>query len=365
MQTQPVIALLAILATVAPELNAAEVRRPRATTITVVGSDTPAESESTAAANESKPREKLLSKTSSLRVPNDRTRIEFLVPDRSMEAWIVPAKLAAEASEAVSAQPALQTADRETQAYSSLSVVNVKPPLGVTEPAPEPRRPASRLALKLAPAAPPLQTSPPMTVASVEAPSIQVPVTIKAVPMPLRIQSQQPIERTNVVAQDTSAPRIQAPAPATNKSRDEETADVEIVKSNRPIPTSIAAAIGPQEPPAPMVRISATPDVKPTHVAPLPPPSQARPVEPLAKQPASAPVEETREVAAESAPPKQTTPSPRRFPAPVAYRAPDVAPSPNRGYFVPQSPATPFGGHGRQPGGSPERTARAPGNRQL
>jgi len=366
MQTQSAIALFAILVIASPALQAADGRRPRATTITVVAADTPPESDSTiATAKERSPSTKLTAKTGTVRVPNARTRIEFLVPDRSMEAWIVPVEQGPEVSEPAAEKPALRTAIREKQPSSSLSVVNREPVTDLAEPLPSQRQTTSRLSLKLTPAAPPLRGTQPATVVPAEPPAAQNAAAIEVVALPVQSQSQPLVEPANVVAGKSASPKRQLPAAATGERGYGESPSVEIVESNRPTPVNIKAAIGPLEPIPAIVRIPAMADVTPTDVAPVLTPSRAMPVATLATEAPRAPMAETPEPVAESRPPEQTAPLPRRFPARVVYRAPDVAPSPNRGYFVPQSSSIPFGGHGRQPGSAAERTARAPGRRPL
>jgi hypothetical protein len=131
---------------------------------------------------------------------------------------------------------------------------------------------------------------------------------------------------------------------------------IETAESDRPMAATMDPAVSSLKPlPAPAQATSRVAAKQAPAVLPKVA-TQSESKESLA--PVPAPMVEAQEPVAASTPGEQVNSIPRRFPARVSYRAPDVTPSPNRGYFVPHQASIPFGGHGHRPGATPVRTAR-------
>lgn len=382
MQYQLAIATFAALIAAAPDAGRAADGRPRGGTIQVVAPGAPAASGTTlniVSSERDQPEEPLPLATARERagqLPDNQAKVEFLVPDQTMGAWIKPAGPAAKTPPMRSDRPAVRVANRRNTGTNSIVVMGSeeKPRQSVPESAVADAAPSAPQAPPLAPTqrravdpstvfAEPVSKSP--------SPTIGPPPVAGIFNASRFVESDRP-----AMDRVTSEPMPSAAVRVVEKQEIRRAViapPISIAAGSRDVARSVPAQGGPEQTAA---TATATEEVPPTQpiesrsvsrvvarLLPAPPPpvtepSRSEPPAPIAVQPK--PREPKVQVAAPSTPPHSPAVPPPYEPR-IVYRAPDVAPMSNRGYHVPQTPSLPFGGHGRQSDLNSTRTARANG----
>lgn len=331
------LSVLTAIVSATPISGVAADTKPRTSTIAVV---TPAESrvrhQDTASPNQSgKAKVKLEAPAS----PDNRAKVGFVLPDPQMDAWIAPAGSSPSAAVGgeTNDQPTLRIATRPRSLASSLvvkkevveqRVVESRAVVREREPAPV-ERPTVRVAV-VERAKQPMQPDPP-PMPRVE-PNVNL---VDGVEKPAKLAIEVPIAKPTELPSQPTQP---SPAIVSQPSRAvHEPAEARVAATtSKPTPTPQSRVV------ATTPEVAATPVPAPPAV-PMPSPKVAEPVV-VAESPVESPQPMVERTLAPAAPSVVT-----RYPAPVAYRAPAVPPAPNRGYYVPQKPAVPFGGRGLPP----------------